>query len=1454
MAAHRSLRRIGIASLALALAILGQASQANTYTWNKNTSGTPADGGGTWNTTSANWWSGSTDQAWNNGDDTAQFGVGSPGTTPYTVTLGTGITAGGLIFQNQNYTLAGSNTLTMAGISPGVTVNSASATINANIGGTVGLVKSGTGILGLGGTNSLTGGVDISQGSVFVTSNSALGASSGTITLGDNSSAGPATLQINPGTTATVVQSQMVTGGIPTAENLVINAGSLLPSNTAALATTINLAGAVALTISAGNTGGHTGPQDVLGTITGSGVAAGTTGLVLDGTSQPLRFTIASTAGNNFGGDVVIKGAVTTQYLASNGSGAGNQNIGFLNNNVTVSSGGTWTIGYGGETIEGLNGGGNISLSNTAALNNIGLTIGNNDGSGSFGGVISGGFGVAKVGAGTQVLGGNNTYGGTTMLVNGVLELVTATNFVSNVVFSTTAGVTPDLQLNAPSTTWSFTRQITGGGSGCVIEKTGTGKLTLAPASGSTFVGSPTAALTVTAGTLQLTKPFSTPPAVYVAGGATYASVTTVGPATVAANGSIQGGINGSGSATLASLTFNGAGNLYGSLGGLTTSPAPIDVSGAVTTAGSGTVTIYSTLPSSFGVYHFLQFGSLPSPEGVTAFQLGSPSRSLTLQIDGNYLDVNYSPTGNFPVWTGANSTAFSGGNNWKVNSQSGSVTDFIPGDAVVFNDTAPGTTTVDTSGADVSPGSTTFNNSALSYTLQGSNAISGTGGLTKSGTGLLTITNVNTFTGAVSINGGTLAAGSSSALGAGATLALGSGATLEFTAAASGSSSRGMLLNSGSATVAVDNAGVSLSLSGSMTGSAPLLKTGPGGLTLGGPSGSTYNGTITVSQGTLAIATATALGSTTNITLGDANTGASNPAISFGPANVSIGALTVAANVTGATIAFPQNTATYNYQFNGVITLNSPLNINQSNASGINWSQFIQGNKITGNGGGAGNDSLVFDNSSSSQMYWTYNGVANDFLGNVHIKAGRILMQGSANNVFIPDASSLIIDAGATLQNNTISNLMESFDGLSGGGTFTANGRVTTLTIGGFNGSSTFSGAILSTTSIVKTGTGTQVLSGSNTYSGATMINAGVLSAGAVNALSPNSAVTVNGGTLDVSAASQTISSLTIGSGAALNLGVGNVLTSTGPVSFALGSTLNIAGVISVPELLMTYGGVQPTGSFSHIFNNGAGLPSGDTLSYSGGSVEVVGAASFSGSGTWIGSTNSWSTGGNWVDGSGASGVPGDGSRTAGYDTAAFSGSSAITSITLDIMPNLAALSFSAFSYTLNGGTLTMDSSTGTSVIAASGRRQTIASALEIASGGLDVVLTGSGALAVSGNISDDNGRESLTLGGDGSGHLILSGTNNYGGGTVVNSGTLFVESATALPDGSSLTVGQGALSLFAPVAAPAIEAASGVTAVPEPGTIMLLLVALWSVIGHRVLMVGHFFSRRYKVLCTKY
>ncbi|HSV14320.1 MAG TPA: PEP-CTERM sorting domain-containing protein, partial [Tepidisphaeraceae bacterium] len=87
----------------------------------------------------------------------------------------------------------------------------------------------------------------------------------------------------------------------------------------------------------------------------------------------------------------------------------------------------------------------------------------------------------------------------------------------------------------------------------------------------------------------------------------------------------------------------------------------------------------------------------------------------------------------------------------------------YTDGSDVTFNDTnnAHYLVTLNTT---VSPHSTTVSNNATAYTISGTGGIAGTGGLTKSGTGSLTISTVNTYSGNTNVTGGvmTIAAGGS--------------------------------------------------------------------------------------------------------------------------------------------------------------------------------------------------------------------------------------------------------------------------------------------------------------------------------------------------------------------------------------------------------------------------------------------------------------------------------------------------------------------------------------------------------------------------------------------------------------------------------------------------------------------------------------------------------------------
>ena len=126
---------------------------------------------------------------------------------------------------------------------------------------------------------------------------------------------------------------------------------------------------------------------------------------------------------------------------------------------------------------------------------------------------------------------------------------------------------------------------------------------------------------------------------------------------------------------------------------------------------------------------------------------------------------------------------------------------------------------------------------------------------------------------------------------------------------------------------------------------------------------------------------------------------------------------------------------------------------------------------------------------------------------------------------------------AGATFNLN---NFAETIGSLAGAGNVTLGTGI--LTAGGDNSSTTYSGVMSGTGGLVKAGTGLFILSGANTYTGATTINAGTVQLGAADRIANTSTVTVAGGaTFDLNNFTETIGSLA---------GAGNVTLGTGIVT----------------------------------------------------------------------------------------------------------------------------------------------------------------------------------------------------------------------------------------------------------------------------------------------------------------
>jgi len=175
---------------------------------------------------------------------------------------------------------------------------------------------------------------------------------------------------------------------------------------------------------------------------------------------------------------------------------------------------------------------------------------------------------------------------------------------------------------------------------------------------------------------------------------------------------------------------------------------------------------------------------------------------------------------------------------NW---SAGGSSINYTDGDWVMFDDAAVANTTVNLA-ATVTPAGVVMNNSALNYTITGPGKLTGPTGLTKNGTGVLTVLTANDFTGDTIINAGTLQLGNGSTSG----------------------SVTGNIIDRGTL---IWNRSDAVTLSDVISGTGMLGKTGTGTLTLTGIN--TYSGATMVSAGTLVVNGSLAGGGTLSVAAG---------------------------------------------------------------------------------------------------------------------------------------------------------------------------------------------------------------------------------------------------------------------------------------------------------------------------------------------------------------------------------------------------------------------------------------------------------------------------------------------------------------------------------------------------------------------------------------------------------
>ncbi len=361
--------------------------------------------------------------------------------------------------------------------------------------------------------------------------------------------------------------------------------------------------------------------------------------------------------------------------------------------------------------------------------------------------------------------------------------------------------------------------------------------------------------------------------------------------------------------------------------------------------------------------------------------------------------------------------------------------------------------------------------------------------------------------------------------------------------------------------TIGSSNAAITLSSPAlqNTNGTLALIKVGSGSLIL--PSANTFSGGLT-------------------------NNGTGNIIPQH---NSAFGAGSVVMN--GGTI-YPVTTRT----FSNLLTLNgSNLRIGGGNSRTINWTGTvtISGNSSIQCDDGTSGINLsggvnMLDGTLSSAPNNTTNVISAPITGTGTISANHAsgtLHLGAPNTfggTYRAALGTLRIGNALALQDGTLdlrasdsgtvnlNNLGANLGALTGSRNLALGSS--TVSIGNNNSSTTYSGVLSGSGSLVKIGIGTLTLGGANNYDGGTTIRSGTLALGASNVL-PNTNLTIDNATLDAATFSDTLGALALTSSASIQLGqAATLIFANSSAADWSGGTLNIIGTF-VPGVSMRFG-----------------------------------------------------------------------------------------------------------------------------------------------------------------------------------------------------------------------------------------------------------------------------------------
>ncbi|HYG21151.1 MAG TPA: autotransporter-associated beta strand repeat-containing protein [Verrucomicrobiae bacterium] len=967
-------------------------------------------------------------------------------------------------------------------------------TIGGAVSGANSITKNGAGTLVLGVANSYTGGTVLNAGVLQLDAAAAAGAGGGITNNG-------ATLRIGANA-INVLNPQHVTGTVVVDVNSQAG-GALLTGAWSGDGTVqvMNMHAGATLTLGGnGNAGGSM--TAFTGTIS-MGTNAGT-----------LRF-------NNGGGNNNTGNANATFDLGTGELSFFSRN---RNGNVTFGAlmGGPSTTIRQGASSSGTStysiGGKNIATTFEGRIIDSGTTG-------------SGLVAINKVGTNKLTLTGENTNAGPTTVTSGTLQIgnggTTGTLGTGAITINNGASLVFDRSDNL-----LIANGIAGGGT---LIKTNSNTLSyqgLNTSAGITFL--------VGSGTLSMEEGAQVIGKILLNAGTTLAVANApsfVMNGTLAGNGTVTGALNAGTGGVISPGDANVAGSLTFANGltlqegityaaDLSSTPAVasssdrINVTGDLNITGNVTISINALTTLADGPYTLITYsgalngslanlnvsgalGTLSNPAGAIVFTR-TPTRPPT--------DVTWVGDGGANQWDNLISSNWISG----VNSMA-----FVPGDRALFNNVGALNPTVNIS-QDVAPQSVVVN-STTDYTFTGTGRIVGDATLTKSNSATLTIvTPNNAYTGPTLVSGGTLAittvaiAGSDSSIGrAGSSptnLVL-INSTLRYDGS-SASTDRGATLDGTNVTIHVLNESDNLTIGGTVPGTAQLTKTGPGTLTLG--AANSYAGGTVISNGVLA--------------LGSNDANSSGSLSGLGPTNAPV-------TFYGGTLELFGYNGSVGNNYN---TVRNPLIVPAGQTGTLRM--FARGPSNSG-----GNSGLQSTLTGSGTLNLVVNYVRDNLSGdwsafsgviNVTSKAGTGDEMRINNNFGLPNAS-VILNDGVTLNRADTANTINDIGELSGTALArlalgNAGGANTTWRIGGKNTTATFAGTIEETTSIIKVGTGTWILTGQNSHTGSTTVSNGVLQLGdgvTDGAISASSLITiVAGATLDVSKLSSPILNLNFG------------------------------------------------------------------------------------------------------------------------------------------------------------------------------------------------------------------------------------------------------------------------------------------------------------------------------------